>query len=187
MLPLYFGTLCDLVNALADLDAAMPPSRHQYALHALVHRFDEALDLIVEASFLETPAMNNYEGHAGHEEKRMTTIETIAKVCHQANKAWCESLDDRSQVDWEQAPDWQRASATTGVQFVLAHPEAPESAQHEAWWKDKQRDGWVYGPVKDEAAKTHPCCVPYADLPVAQRRKDALFQAIVRALTQEAL
>ena len=28
--------------------------------------------------------------------------------------------------------------------------------------------------MKDPAAKTHPCMVPYADLPESQRRKDAL-------------
>lgn len=27
----------------------------------------------------------------------------IAKVCHQANKAFCEANDDNSQKDWEQA------------------------------------------------------------------------------------
>lgn len=68
MLPVYFGNLCDLVNALAALEAAMPPSVHQYALHALIHRFDEALDLIVEEAFLEAPAVNNDEAPGGHEE-----------------------------------------------------------------------------------------------------------------------
>ena len=54
--------------------------------------------------------------------------------------------------------------------------------QHEAWREDKRRDGWVYGVVKDPAAKTHPCMVPYADLPESQRRKDALYLAVVRAM-----
>lgn len=43
-------------------------------------------------------------------------------------------------------------------------------------------EGWTYGPVKDFAAKTSPCLIPYADLPEAQRRKDALFQSVVRAV-----
>jgi hypothetical protein len=41
--------------------------------------------------------------------------------------------------------------------------------------------GWVYGTAKDAEKKTHPCMVPYDKLPLAQRRKDALFQAAVRA------
>jgi hypothetical protein len=34
----------------------------------------------------------------------------------------------------------------------------------------------------DEGTKTHPCLVPFADLPEDQQRKDALFIAIVQAL-----
>jgi hypothetical protein len=43
-------------------------------------------------------------------------------------------------------------------------------------------DGWRYGEAKDEGAKTHPCPVPFAELPEDQQRKDALFVAIVQAL-----
>ncbi len=46
----------------------------------------------------------------------------------------------------------------------------------------KVAEGWVWGPVKDPAQKQHPCIVPYLNLPIAQRRKDALFYAIVGAL-----
>lgn len=109
-------------------------------------------------------------------------VEFIAQVCHEANRAYCLTLGDLSQVNWYEAPDWQRASAIAGVQYALEYPDAPPSAQHEAWLKDKQADGWVYGSDKDEARKTHPCCVPYEELPVEQQRKDALFKAIVGAL-----
>ena len=47
---------------------------------------------------------------------------------------------------------------------------------------EKEQAGWVYGIEKDEAAMTHPCLVPYAELPADQRFKDSLFGAVVRAL-----
>ncbi len=106
----------------------------------------------------------------------------IAAVCHQANKAYCETIGDLSQPRWADAPQWQKDSAVAGVQFCLANPDAPPSANHESWLEEKRRTGWRYGEVKDAEAKTHPCFVPYDDLPVAQRRKDALFKAIVGAL-----
>ncbi len=106
----------------------------------------------------------------------------IAMVCHAANKAWCEAHEDYSQSPWEEAPLWQRESAVKGVEFRLANPEAPQSAQHEAWMADKVKDGWVYGEVKDAEAKTHPCIVAYEDLPELHKKKDALFQAIVDSL-----
>lgn len=106
----------------------------------------------------------------------------IAMVCHQANKAWCEMHEDYSQKDWDKAEDWQRQSAITGVLFRIGNPEAGHDAQHNAWLEDKKKDGWVYGEVKDTVAKTHPCIVPFEELPEIQKKKDALFCSIVDAL-----
>lgn len=110
------------------------------------------------------------------------TVEDIAKVCHEANKAWCEVNGDNSQKSWDSAEQWQRDSAIKGVEFSIANPNAPDSAQHDAWIRDKINDGWKYGPVKDPPAKLHPCIVPFNNLPVFQQKKDALFQAIVKTL-----
>lgn len=51
-----------------------------------------------------------------------------------------------------------------------------------AWMDDKLKDGWMYGETKDPEAKTHPCLVPFKELPIFQQKKDALFCAIVDAL-----
>ena len=45
---------------------------------------------------------------------------------------------------------------------------------------EKVATGWKYGPVKNPDAKEHPCMVPYAELPPEQRRKDALYLAMVK-------
>jgi hypothetical protein len=111
-------------------------------------------------------------------------IEQIARVCHAANEVYCHSIGDHSQKPWDQAEDWQRQSAIKGVQFALANPEASPSALHESWLKEKEVDGWIYGPVKDVARKEHPCMVPYNDLPLEQRIKDYLFRAVVRAFVE---
>ena len=112
----------------------------------------------------------------------MPTVEDIARVCHEANRAWCLALGDESQRSWEDAEEWQRESAIKGVDFAIAHPEAPDSAQHDAWMVDKLAAGWRLGPVKDADAKTHPCLVPFDLLPPEQQAKDRLFRAIVAAL-----
>lgn len=108
--------------------------------------------------------------------------EAIAKVCHEANRAYCATLGDTSQVKWASAPQWQRDSAITGVQFNLANPDAPPSASHQSWLDQKMKDGWRYGPVKNADTKEHPCFVPYEALPKEQQAKDALFKAVVAAL-----
>ena len=111
-------------------------------------------------------------------------IDAIAMVCHETNRAYCASIGDTSQVPWGDAPEWQRLSAVEGVQHALDGDVTPEES-HANWMRSKEADGWVEGPTKDEVAKTHPCMVPYAELPIAQRRKDYLFIAVVRALATD--
>ncbi len=106
-------------------------------------------------------------------------LEHVARVCHEANRAYCESIGDHSQRVWDEAEQWQRESAIRGVAYAIANPNAPVSAQHDAWLADKERDGWKFGLVKDAAKKEHPCCVPYSELPAEQKFKDALFKTIV--------
>ena len=111
------------------------------------------------------------------------TKEQIAEVCHEANRAYCNTIGDRSQLPWGDCPQWQRDSAIAGVEFCQANPDAPASANHDSWLAVKEADGWKYGPVKDAEKKEHPCFVPYDELPDEQKRKDALFKVIVAALS----
>lgn len=108
----------------------------------------------------------------------------ISRTCHEANRAICEAFGDFSQKPWEEAEQWQRDSTVKGIEFAIDHPDAPHSAQHEAWIADKQAQGWVYGPVKNEAARTHPSLVPYERLTPVQQAKYSVFKAIVRAMVQ---
>lgn len=111
----------------------------------------------------------------------MTPAE-IAAVCHEANRAYCVAIGDTSQSSWDDAPMWQRTSAINGVLMHQGHPEATPENSHESWLKEKADTGWKYGPVKNADTREHPCFMPYAQLPISQRRKDALFRAIVHAL-----
>ena len=106
----------------------------------------------------------------------------IASVCHEVNRALCVAFGDNSQKPWTEAEQWQRDSAVKGVEYAIANPNGPVSAQHDAWSADKLADGWTFGPVKDPVAKTHPCLVPFEDLPPMQQAKDYLFKAVVKAL-----
>jgi hypothetical protein len=106
----------------------------------------------------------------------------IARVAHEVNRAYCQSQGDDSQPPWEEAPEWQQLSAINGVAFHLKCPDADASASHENWLKVKLADGWKYGLVKDPIAKTHPCCVPFDQLPRSQQTKDFLFRAVVHAM-----
>lgn len=110
------------------------------------------------------------------------TVEQIAKVCHEVNRACCAAFNDHSQVAWEDAPQWQRDSAVTGVRLHIENPDAGPEASHESWMYEKITTGWVYGEKKDPTLKTHPCIVPFDQLPVEQQAKDFIFRAVVHAL-----
>lgn len=111
----------------------------------------------------------------------------IARICHEANRMYCQTIGDNSQVVWEEAPEWQRESAIKGVEFCLNNPDAPASANHDSWMAVKEADGWKYGEVKDADKKEHPCFVSYDQLPVEQKRKDYLFKYIVKSFAEGAI
>ncbi len=108
-------------------------------------------------------------------------VERIARTCHEVNRAYCVGLGDDSQGSWEEAPDWQKDSARTGVIAKLQTQLTPAEG-HAAWMEHKIANGWVYGEEKDEEKKTHPCLVSYESLPVAQQAKDMLFHTVIAGM-----
>lgn len=109
------------------------------------------------------------------------TKEDIARVCHEVNKAYCESMGQVAK-SWEEAPEWQKSSAIKGVAYHLENPLSRPADSHEAWLKLKLKEGWRYGDLKNEEERTHPCILPYEKLPMREQTKDYLFIAVVRAL-----
>lgn len=87
------------------------------------------------------------------------TIEYIAKNVHNANCVYCEAHGDFVDPEWNELSEERRQS--------------------------RLAEGWVYGPVKDPEAKTHPCLVAYDQLPEAQRYKDKLFASNVARCEEE--
>jgi len=106
----------------------------------------------------------------------------IAIAAHEQNRAYCAELGDDTQVPWDEAPDWQQTSAVNGVKAICAGDVKTPEQSHESWLAEKRATGWTYGAVKDTEKKTHPCMVPYADLPPEQRKKDKLFFDLVHHL-----
>lgn len=107
-------------------------------------------------------------------------IRALAKIVHNANKAYCEAIGDYSQKDWEDTPTEIQNSAVKGVSAVLEDPSTTPKDLHDKWVIAKVQDGWVYEKKKDLEKKTHPCLVDYDKLSVEQRFKDSLFLNIVK-------
>jgi hypothetical protein len=110
------------------------------------------------------------------------SVEQIAEVVHEANRAYCRVTGDPSQPSWAEAPVWQIQSAIAGVEHHLKNPDTSPSESHTLWMLHKIKDGWTYGPEKNAELKQHPCMVPYESLPANQRMKDYLFSNIISTL-----
>lgn len=111
--------------------------------------------------------------------------QTMAQICHEVNRAYCQALGDNSQPEWKDAPQWQKDSAMLGVKLHLSNPDAGPQASHESWMKQKIDEGWIYNPVKNPETKQHPCLVPFSELPVAQQAKDFIFRQVVHSLAKQ--
>jgi len=109
----------------------------------------------------------------------------IARVAHEVNRAYCMAIGDHSQPSWEDAPEWQKDSAISGVMFNDLNTDVTPELSHASWMLQKLSNGWKFGPVKDPEKKEHPCMVPYKDLPLEQRVKDYLFIAVCKSLRDE--
>lgn len=108
--------------------------------------------------------------------------EDIARIAHEANRAICEAVNDRSQKPWDETPDNIRASTLGIVRECRSDPNYSPVTSHNRWLDDRERDGWVWGEVKDNFRKTNPAMVPFDVLPVEQRIKAFVFVGIVRAM-----
>lgn len=109
-------------------------------------------------------ALRHLESNPAQYDALIEAIHTMNKV---AQTATGESIPELS--------DHLRQSIKDGVKFKLENPFTTPENQHDNWCKFKTAEGWVYGEVKDFDKKTHPCLVPYGELPVEQQRKDHLF------------
>lgn len=111
-------------------------------------------------------------------------FETIhaARVCYEANRAYCMATGDHSHPTWDMIPQSQKDSLASAVEAVLCNPEWSAADVHARWLAEKKAAGWKYGPVRAPDLLEHPCLVEHGDLPKSQRVKDDLFLAVVRSL-----
>lgn len=43
---------------------------------------------------------------------------------------------------------------------------------HEVWAESRMKQGWTYGEQRNDELKTHPCLVPYEELPESEKEYD---------------
>jgi len=106
----------------------------------------------------------------------------VAMACHGANAAYSEYIGEKPVPSWDKLDEAFQKSIIEGVRLHSENPNLGSEEAHKSWMDAKLKDGWVFGEEKDAEKKTHPCLVPYGELPKEQQFKDALFRAVVLSL-----
>jgi len=52
----------------------------------------------------------------------MDDLDRIARVCHEAVRAYKQALGEEELPPWDEAPEWQAASMRAAVRFRLENP-----------------------------------------------------------------
>ncbi|HEC63663.1 MAG TPA: hypothetical protein ENI23_00050 [bacterium] len=117
----------------------------------------------------------------------MNSITEIARIAHEANRIYCQTIGDYSQEAWTICPQWQRNTVINGVRAIKEGIVMGPGESHQNWLNVKHKEGWVWGEKKNTDTSvgklTHPCMLPFNELPPEQQMKDHLFFAIVTTLS----
>ena len=55
---------------------------------------------------------------------------------------------------------------------LISLAESMAKSSHEEWAAKLMAEGWTYVEVWDDVRKTHPCLVPYEELPESEKEYD---------------
>ena len=64
---------------------------------------------------------------------------------------------------------------TTGVELpeeLKPLVEQMSKNVHEVWAETRIQQGWTYGDQRNDELKTHPCLIPYEELPESEKEYD---------------
>jgi class 3 adenylate cyclase len=100
-------------------------------------------------------------------------------------RPWAELSEDFRHANRVQVADIPNKLYELGYELAPSHGFAPSEIkitshqleelairEHDRWLAERTRQGWSYGPVRDNARKQHPCLIPWADLPEGEKQKD---------------
>ena len=102
-----------------------------------------------------------------------------------ALQPWDGLAADLKQANFAQAADIPNKLRVLGYELAAGHGlkaseialtpdkvEAMAVREHDRWARERQRLGWTYGAVRDNARKHHPLLVPWEALDETEREKD---------------
>jgi hypothetical protein len=135
-------------------------------------------ELLARAIHDEYVRQQRTAGHAPLNEPSLATWDDLPETLRQANRAQADDLGSKlAAIHCHIAPltEWDTSPESLSPDEV----EQLAVMEHQRWLDERQRNGWTYGPTRDDVAKRHPSLVPWSKLSESEREKN---RAAVRAI-----
>jgi len=114
----------------------------------------------------------NQEGGKPADDPAMQPWENLREDLKESNRQQAEQIPEKLRVvGCEIRP--ATSQKPTKRELTPDEMEILARMEHERWIKDKMAAGWTYAPPpRDDAKNTHPCLVPWEELPEEEKEKD---------------
>jgi len=109
-------------------------------------------------------------------------IQQITLVCHDALRAYQETIGELPMREWRHAEEWQRGSLGAAVDSGKEKPNASAEDVHAGFCKYMTDRGWKPGKEIHAGEKTHPALFDWNNLPEEQRGKFKIVAALAGVL-----
>lgn len=134
---------------------------------------DDALDIeriaeSIHANYLDREVE---AGHAVGSAAALVGWEDLPEEYRAASRAQAQDILEKLSLIGAGAERSADSFEESDCAFTRAELDLLARREHERWMADKLSRGWTFGP-RDDAARTHPCLIPYDELPEVERRKD---------------
>lgn len=114
--------------------------------------------------------------------EHQTKIVGLGKICHEAIRAFDESMGDFDNLPWQHKSPWYQNVMVECVTFLLKE-QRDINQLHVYWCSQMTAHGWVYGLKVDEKTKEHPNLKKFEQISFEEQLKYALLLSIVIAMS----
>jgi hypothetical protein len=130
---------------------------------------DNQVDQIARAIHERYLAEQTHDGVFMGSTPAMTSWDNLDENKREANRAQARDIEQKlSRIGCRVG----RGPATRGFAFADQELEALAREEQTRWAAQRVAAGWSYGDRRDDAAKIHPCLVPWDELTESERDKD---------------
>lgn len=106
----------------------------------------------------------------------------IAHILHSVTKH-IPRPDGSMPCEWDELTEQQRESAAQAVKEIYFSPAKSVEELHHLWMRPLVNAGWTKG-TYDHDNKTHPCLVPFDELPRTEVAKDLIWKHLTDILME---